>query len=111
MIDASKARGKTRAELVDEIKRLVVDSVNIQHVPLSDIHAETTLFANGLGLDSVDVLEIVVAVEKRYGIRVRDAQVGQKIFQSIGSIADFVLNEGAKTSAPSASAPGPSPTA
>ncbi len=88
--DANKAPQKTRAELVDEIKRLIVDSVQIKHIPLSSILETTTLFHDGLGLDSVDVLEVVVAVERKYGLKVRDAKSGQQIFQTIGSIADFV---------------------
>ena len=91
--DGSKALPKTRGELVDEIKRLIVDSVNLQHIPLSDITESTTLFGEGLGLDSVDVLEIVVAVERKYGLRVRDAQTGQRTFRSVGSIADFVAQK------------------
>jgi acyl carrier protein len=91
--DGSKATPKTREELVDEIKRLIVDSVNLQHIPLSDITESTTLFGEGLGLDSVDVLEIVVAVERKYGLRVRDAQVGKSTFRSVGSIADFVAQK------------------
>lgn len=105
--DASKASAKTpektpvnRAALVDEIKRLLVDSVNIQHIPLSEINETTTLFGDGLGLDSVDVLEVVVAVERKYGLKVRDAKTGQKIFQSIGSIADFVAQQGSGTGSP-----------
>jgi acyl carrier protein len=92
MIEANKPSRKTRVELVEEIKRLVVDSVNIKHIPLTDIHEQTTLFHDGLGLDSVDVLELVVAVEKKYGVRVKDAEIGQKVFRTIGSIADFVAH-------------------
>ncbi len=86
--------------IMDEIKRLLVDSVNIQHIPLSEITEATTLFGDGLGLDSVDVLEVVVAVERKYGLKVRDAKTGQKIFQSIGSIADFVAQQGSGTGSP-----------
>jgi acyl carrier protein len=91
---ASKAPLKTRGELVEEIKRLVVDSVNIQHIPLHEIQDNTSLFGEGLGLDSVDVLEVVVAVERKYGLKVKDAKSGQHIFRSIGSIADFVAGAG-----------------
>lgn len=93
--DASKAPRKTRADrdqLVREIRQLIVDSVQLQHIPVDQITADTTLFGEGLGLDSVDVLEVVVAVERCYGVKVRDAKSGQQIFRSVGSIADFIAD-------------------
>ena len=79
-----------REQLVKEIRQLIVDSVQIQHIPVESITEATTLFGEGLGLDSVDVLEVVVAVERKFGVKVRDAKTGQQIFRSVGSIADFV---------------------
>ena len=97
--DASKAPRKTRAELVSEIRQLIVDSVQIHHIPVEQISDSTTLFGEGLGLDSVDVLEVVVAVERRYGVKVRDAKTGQQIFRTVGSIADFVASPASSPSA------------
>jgi acyl carrier protein len=90
MTEANKAIPKTRVELVDQLKRLIVDSVQIHHIPLSDIHEDTKLFQEGLGLDSVDILEVVVAVERKFGKKIKDAKTGQQIFQTVGTIADFV---------------------
>lgn len=89
-METNKAPSKTRAELLEEVKRLVVDSVQIHHIPLSELQEHTSLFQGGLGLDSVDVLEVVVAIEKKFGVRVKDAKAGQQIFRTFGSITDFV---------------------
>ena len=90
MTEPNKSLPQTRAQLIDELKRMIVDSVQIHHIPLSDIHEDTTLFQEGLGLDSVDILEVVVAVERKFGIKIKDAKSGQQIFKTIGTIADFI---------------------
>ena len=89
-MEVSKTTEKTRAELVEEVKRLIFESVQIHHIPLSDLHADTPLFQGGLGLDSVDVLEVVVAVEKKFGVKVKDTKAGQDIFRTIGTVTDFI---------------------
>ena len=91
MTNLNKAIDGARAELVEDLKVLIVNSVQLHHIPLDTINASTTLFHDGLGLDSVDILEVVVAVEQKFGVKIRDAKAGQQIFQSVGSIADFVL--------------------
>ena len=91
MTNLNKAIDDRRAELVEELKVLIVNSVQLHHIPLHTIDASTKLFQDGLGLDSVDILEVVVAVEQKFGVKIRDAKAGQQIFQSVGSIADFVL--------------------
>lgn len=53
--------------------------------------AETPLGATGLELDSVDILEVIVSVEQRFGVKVADAETGKRYFKTIGSIADFIL--------------------
>ena len=66
-------------------------SVNIQHISPATLSAETTLRDGGMELDSIDILEIVVAVESNFKVKVPDATVGRQAFQSLGSIADFVM--------------------
>lgn len=79
-----------REALVRDIVDLIVDAVNLRHKNKGEITAETALVASGLDLDSLDILEIVVAIENRYQIKVQDANEGKQIFQNIGTIADFV---------------------
>lgn len=74
----------------NEVVDLILDSVNLRHKDKNQIHASTALVGEGLGLDSLDILEIVVAVEKKYGVRVQGAEEGKEIFRSIGSLTDFI---------------------
>ena len=76
--------------LVREVVDLVVDAVNLRHKDKSQITGETELVGKGLGLDSLDILEIVVAIEKKFGIQIGGADEGKQIFQTIGTLADFV---------------------
>ncbi len=79
-----------KAGLVTEVADLIIKSVNLQHMASEQLSAETALTQGGLGLDSVDILEVVVAVEHKYGVKVPDAQTGAQHFQSIGTICDFI---------------------
>ncbi len=76
--------------LVNEITDLIIQSVNLQHLDRTQIKAETPLTQGGLGLDSVDILEVVVAIEHQYGVKVADAETGAKYFRTIGTISEFV---------------------
>lgn len=83
-----------KQELVSEIISVIVDAVNLHHLPRASISADTSLRQGGLELDSVDLLEIVVAIEHRFGVKVKDAETGKTHFRTIGSIADFVSATG-----------------
>ena len=76
--------------LVTEVADLIIKSVNLQHMAGPQLSAETPLTQGGLGLDSVDILEVVVAVEHKYGVKVESAQTGAKHFKTIGTICDFI---------------------
>ena len=79
-----------REQLVREIVDLIVEAVNLRHKNKAEIQDDTALMGAGLDLDSLDLLEIVVALENRFQVKVKDAESGKKIFQNIGTIADFV---------------------
>lgn len=89
-------------QLVPQIVDLVVDSVNLHHIDRTGIGPQTVLMQGGLGLDSVDVLEVVVAVEQKFGVKVKDAETGKTYFQTIGSIAQFVQSKGQSNGQPKA---------
>jgi acyl carrier protein len=78
-------------KLIPEIVDLIVDSLNLHFVNKQDLNASTQLIGEGLGLDSVDLLEVVVALEQRYNVKIKTAEQGHSVFRNIGSIADFVL--------------------
>ena len=75
---------------IADIKRLIVQSLNLPGVNPADIDDDAPLFGTGLGLDSVDALELVVALEHAYGIQVADDQIGRKVFASARTLTDFV---------------------
>jgi acyl carrier protein len=82
-----------RNELISKLKLLIIESLQMEDVEPSDIEVDDPLFGNGLGLDSIDALELVVALEKEFGIVIPDEDVGKEAFASLGSLADFVLRE------------------
>ena len=84
-------------QLVNDIIQLILTSVNLQHLDAANISEETSLMAGGLDLDSVDVLEVVVAVEHKFGVKVKDVDDGRHIFKTIGTIADFVTTNSKTT--------------
>lgn len=73
------------------LKRLIVDSLRLEGLTPEQIGDDAPLFGQGLGLDSVDALELVVAIEKEYGIRIKSHEVDKTIFASVASLADFVV--------------------
>ncbi|MBN2224242.1 MAG: acyl carrier protein [Deltaproteobacteria bacterium] len=79
--------------LAERLKKLIVESLGIEDVTPDDIKDDDPLFGDGLGLDSIDALELVVALEKEFGIVIADEEVGKKIFVSINTLADFVAKE------------------
>ena len=77
-----------------EIKRLIIEALRIKDVDPRDIDDDAPLFGNSaLGLDSVDSLEIIVALQRRYGARVDDQNLARTVLHSVSSIADFVSGQ------------------
>jgi len=77
-------------ELIYEVKKLIIDSLRIDGMTPDEIETDAPLFGEGLGLDSIDALQLVVAMEKDYGVVVPDAQVGAIVFQSVRSMAQYI---------------------
>lgn len=75
---------------IADIKKLIVQSLNLPGVKPDDIDDDAALFGAGLGLDSVDALELVVALEKTYGVQIADDQIGRRVFASARTLCDFV---------------------
>ncbi len=78
-------------ELELEIKRLIVESLNLEGVAPESIDSDAPLFVEGLGLDSIDALELAMALRQKYGVRTSsDEAANRKIFASVRSLAAFV---------------------
>jgi acyl carrier protein len=72
------------------IKRLIVDSLHLEGMKPEMIEDEAPLFGEGLGLDSVDALELVVALEKEFGIKIKSQELGREVFSSVSSLSQFI---------------------
>ena len=77
-------------ELIKELKEEIIKVLNLEEMTPEDIDENEALFGDGLGLDSIDALELIVLMEKKYGIKLDNPAEGKKIFTSIATIADFV---------------------
>ena len=77
-------------DLVLELKKQIIEVLNLEDVQPEDIENDAPLFGEGLGLDSIDALELIVMMEKNYGIRVKDPSAGKEIFKSVNTMAAFI---------------------
>lgn len=83
-------------DLVLELKESIIKALNLVDVKPEDIDGDAPLFGNGLGLDSIDALELIVLMEKKYGIKLKDPQKGKEVFQSVNVMADFITKNRTK---------------
>jgi acyl carrier protein len=77
-------------ELIDKLKQEVIQQLNLEDISAKDIDPDAPLFGEGLGLDSIDALELIVLLEKNYGIKIEDPKDGKKIFFSIRTMAEYI---------------------
>jgi len=80
-------------DLVLELKNLIINTLKLEDIAPEDIQNDAPLFGDGLGLDSIDALELVVVLEKTYGVSIPDSEVGKKIFRCVNTLAEFVKKE------------------
>ena len=79
------------ASLKGDLKHLIVETLRMEEINPEEIADDEALFGDeGLGLDSVDALELVVHIEEKYGIQIEDEEVGRKVFASINALAEFI---------------------
>lgn len=76
--------------LIDQLKNQIIEVLNLEDMTAQDIDANAPLFGEGLGLDSIDALELIVLLEREYGIKLSNPAEGKEIFKSVASIADYV---------------------
>lgn len=78
-------------QIMQELKESLIESLNLEDITPEEIENEAPLFGDeGLGLDSIDALEIILILERNYGIRVANPAEGKSIFYSVRTLADFV---------------------
>lgn len=80
-------------ELHRNVKQMIIDSLRIEDMSPDEIETDAPLFGEGLGLDSIDALQLVVALEKDFGVVVPDAATGTRVFASVRSMAEFIAEQ------------------
>ena len=83
-------------DLILKLKQEIIEVLNLEDVQPDDIQNDAPLFGDGLGLDSIDALELIVLMEKNYGIKLKDAAEGKEIFKSINVMAEYIKNNRTK---------------
>lgn len=77
-------------ELVNTLKAQIIEALNLEGMAPEDIDTDAPLFGDGLGLDSIDALELIMLMEKQYGIKLANPAEGKAIFMSVASMADYI---------------------
>ena len=76
--------------LKNQLKAHIIEALNLEDLQPEDIQNDQPLFGEGLGLDSIDALELIVLLDKQYGIKLSNPKEGKAIFQSIDSMAEYI---------------------
>ena len=79
--------------LIKFLKKMIIDTLKLEDITVEEIGDDTPLFREGLGLDSLDALELVVAIEKNFNVIIEDENVGKKAFESVRALAVFIQEE------------------
>ncbi len=78
-------------ELINKLKGEIIEALNLEDLEPDEIDASEPLFNEGLGLDSIDALELIVLLDKTYGLKLADASKGKEVFYSVESMAKYIL--------------------
>ncbi len=81
--------------LKTEIKRLIIQELDLRDKTEGDIVDEAALFGEGLGLDSLDALQLAMAIEERFGVQIPEGEPAKAIFASVNALADYIARAGA----------------
>ena len=83
-------REQKLAQIKQKLKELLVANLSLQNIAPNDIQDAAPLFGDGLGLDSLDAVEIVVILQRHFGVEIKDMDLGRKILQSIDTLAEYI---------------------
>ena len=76
--------------MMDELREKIIETLNLEDIRPEDVGEKDRLVGGDLGLDSIDVLELVMMIERDYGIRIDNKELGAKVFASLGALAEYV---------------------
>jgi acyl carrier protein len=77
-------------QLINKLKNEIIEALNLTEMTPESIDENAPLFVEGLGLDSIDALELIVLLEKKYGLKLATSEDGKKVLQSVKSMAEFI---------------------
>lgn len=78
------------ADLQEKLKKEIIELLNLEDLEPEDISNDESLFGTGVGLDSIDALELIVLLEKEYGVKIENPEEGREVFNSINTIAAYI---------------------
>jgi acyl carrier protein len=82
------------AELKEKLKSQIILFLNLTDLTIADIKDDEPLFGDGLGLDSIDSLELIVLLKREYGIDIKDPKVGRKVLVDVNTMVDYIREHG-----------------
>jgi acyl carrier protein len=77
-------------QLTETLKKQIIEALNLEDMEPDEIETDEPLFGDGLGLDSIDALELIVLLEKEYNIKIENPKDGKEIFKSVRTMAEFI---------------------
>ena len=77
-------------QLIEQLKSQIIEALNFEDMTPADIDTEAPLFGEGLGLDSIDALELIMLMDREYGIKLADPKAGKAIFASVRTMAEYI---------------------
>ena len=77
-------------QLIEQLKAQIIEALNFEDMTPADIDTDAPLFGEGLGLDSIDALELIMLMDREYGIKLADPKTGKEIFQSVRTMAEYI---------------------
>jgi acyl carrier protein len=83
-------------DLILELKHKIIEVLNLEDISVDEIDENEALFGDGLGLDSIDALELIVLLDKTYGVRLSDPKQGREIFHTISTMAEYITQHRTK---------------
>jgi acyl carrier protein len=77
-------------QLIEQLKSQIIEALNFEDMTPADIDTDAPLFGEGLGLDSIDALELIMLMDREYGIKLADPKQGKAIFRSVRTMAEYI---------------------
>ncbi|MBP7780912.1 MAG: acyl carrier protein [Paludibacteraceae bacterium] len=84
----------TQDELIEQLKNQIIAALSLEDIKPEDIDPDAPLFGEGLGLDSIDAIELILLLEKNYGIKIEDPRQRKEVLTSVRTMAELVEKEG-----------------